>query len=88
MSTEVEASSIHGIPKAPFVEDVDKFLGGVPAEVMMNQMQENYRKYKMIEARLQNSKQVLKGKIPEIERTLNMVKFLNSKKVSFLHLDN
>jgi len=42
-------------------------------------VQELYSKYKFIEMRLANSKANLKGKMPEIKKTLEVLKFLKAK---------
>lgn len=42
-------------------------------------MQDLYSKYKFIDTRLVTSKQNLKGKLPEIKKTLEAVQYLSKK---------
>ena len=43
------------------------------------------RKYQFMEANTQRRDQGLKEKIPDIQKTLDTVKFLRTRKVSILH---
>ncbi|KAI9144100.1 Prefoldin subunit-domain-containing protein [Paraphysoderma sedebokerense] len=71
-----------GIPKAPFVENVEKFLKGESPEITLKKFQETISKYKFMEASLANRKKSLDSKIPEIRKTLKMVDFLMTRKDS------
>jgi len=85
MSTEVEAattaSSPGGIPQAEFIDNVDTYLATakVNHEEALKTLQDLYSKYKFIEQRLTQSKTNLKGKMPEIKKTLDALKFLKTK---------
>eukprot|EP01117_Protostelium_nocturnum_P015831 TRINITY_DN6168_c0_g1_i1.p1 TRINITY_DN6168_c0_g1~~TRINITY_DN6168_c0_g1_i1.p1 ORF type:complete len:180 (-),score=73.74 TRINITY_DN6168_c0_g1_i1:116-655(-) len=79
--SEVQASSARGIPKAIFIENVEEFVAkGDGADIILKRMQENYSKFKLMEMSLSKSKTSLKSKIPEIRRTLEIVKHLKTKK--------
>eukprot|EP00668_Euglena_longa_P038244 GGOE01049239.1.p2 GENE.GGOE01049239.1~~GGOE01049239.1.p2 ORF type:complete len:223 (+),score=110.25 GGOE01049239.1:54-671(+) len=70
-----------GIPKVEFVEDVSAFLKkkDCAAEGAIKEMQEQYSKYKLMDYKLGQNKASLKHKVPEIKKTLEMVKFLKAK---------
>ena len=80
-------TSASGIPKAPFIEDVEAHLGGPEeeAEPHLRKFQETMSKYKMMEMDRKQRQRALQEKIPDIEKTLSMVRHLQSKKVSFHH---
>jgi len=50
------------------------------AEDVLNDLQAEYRKYKYLEERLNQQKQVIKYKIPEMKRALDMVTYLKKIK--------
>ncbi|OCF59032.1 prefoldin subunit [Kwoniella mangroviensis CBS 10435] len=70
-----------GIPKAPFVADVDEYVGGKDAEIQstMKKFEETTAKYRYMEISLQQRRKALLGKIPDMEQTLQVVKFLQNK---------
>ncbi|EKX31010.1 Prefoldin protein, subunit 3 [Guillardia theta CCMP2712] len=70
-----------GIPAADFIENVDNHLESTKSnhEQALAKLQDLYSKYKFIESRLSQSKANLKGKIPEIKKTLEALKFLKTK---------
>ncbi|MCO5598672.1 hypothetical protein L7F22_052769 [Adiantum nelumboides] len=74
--------SASGIPKAPFIEDVEAHLGGPEeeAEPHLRKFQETMSKYKMMEMDRKQRQRALQEKIPDIEKTLSMVQHLQSKK--------
>eukprot|EP00758_Cryptobia_borreli_P007463 Tbor_TRINITY_DN5303_c7_g2::TRINITY_DN5303_c7_g2_i1::g.4010::m.4010 len=76
------------IPRVIFIEDVHTTLTtkGITAETMLRQMQEQLGKYKLMEHKLSQSKSHLINKIPEINKTLDTVRFLEGKYL--LSLDN
>nr|XP_019047409.1 prefoldin subunit [Kwoniella bestiolae CBS 10118]OCF26339.1 prefoldin subunit [Kwoniella bestiolae CBS 10118] len=71
-----------GIPKAPFVADVDEYVGGKDAEIQstMKKFEETTAKYRYMEISLQQRRKALLGKIPDMEQTLQVVKFLQEQK--------
>ncbi|KAL9932868.1 hypothetical protein V8E36_008123 [Tilletia maclaganii] len=76
---EITAS---GIPKAPFVVDVEKHIGGPdkPVEPALRKFQEAAAKYKFMEANTAQRRKALEDKIPDIRKTLQMVEHLKSLK--------
>lgn len=82
-STDLQMSK-SGIPKAPFINDVEAHLGGSDEdpEPHLRKFQETMSKYKMMEADRQQRRRALDDKIPEMKKTLNMVLFLKEKRVS------
>jgi len=75
-------SNPRGIPRAPFIEDIVAHVGGPDAEVesALRQFQEAIAKYRYMEMNLTQRKTALLEKIPDIEKTLSMVKFLKSSR--------
>lgn len=74
-----------GIPEAVFVEDVDSFMkqpGNETADIVLKKLDEQYQKYKFMELNLAQKKRRLKGQIPEIKQTLEILKYMQKKKVS------
>ncbi|KAG0311024.1 peptide chain release factor 1 [Linnemannia gamsii] len=69
-----------GIPKAPFVENVeDHVTVEEPVEIVLKKFQEATAKYKFMEMNHLTRKRNLDAKIPEIRKTLEMVQFLESE---------
>ncbi|KAL2707860.1 Prefoldin subunit 3 [Kluyveromyces marxianus] len=70
-----------GIPEAPFVEKVEQYVKNPEDfDMCFSKFQEHLSKYKyMQESKLATIKQ-LKGKIPDIENTLNMCQLLKEKR--------
>ncbi|XP_029801341.1 LOW QUALITY PROTEIN: prefoldin subunit 3-like [Suricata suricatta] len=74
-----------GIPEAVFVEDVDSFMkqpGNETADTVLKKLEEQYQKYKFMELNLAPKKRRLKGQIPEIKQTLDILKYMQKKKDS------
>lgn len=72
-----------GIPEAKFVDDVDKFMADVPdssSEKALRDLDVLYQKYKMLDSSLATKKIRLRGQIPEIKTTLEMVDHLRNIK--------
>lgn len=72
-----------GIPEAVFVEDVDSFMkqpGNETADTVLKKLDEQYQKYKFMELNLAQKKRRLKGQIPEIKQTLEILKYMQKKK--------
>ncbi|XP_074655250.1 prefoldin subunit 3-like [Tubulanus polymorphus] len=73
------------IPKASFVEDVDEFMkaeGNENPEATLRRFDEQHQKYKFMEYNLTTKKARLKSQIPDIKQSLDIVKYLKSKKDS------
>jgi prefoldin subunit 5 len=70
-----------GIPRVEFVDDVAAFLKKKDCnpEGAIKVMQEQYSKYKLMEYKLGQNKASLLRKLPEIKKTLEMVKHLKAK---------
>ncbi|POI22339.1 hypothetical protein CIB84_013912, partial [Bambusicola thoracicus] len=67
----------------PFKEDVDSFMkqpGNETADVVLKKLDEQYQKYKFLELNLAQKKRRLKGQIPEIKQTLEILKHMQKKK--------
>ncbi|KAG9034024.1 hypothetical protein FRB95_013895 [Tulasnella sp. JGI-2019a] len=71
-----------GIPRAPFIENVEEHVGGPDAEVetALKQFQEAIAKYRYMEMNLTQRKKGLLEKIPDIQKTLDMVEFLKKRR--------
>jgi len=77
-----EATERNGIPRAPFVENVEEFMKNeTNADDALRKMQSNYSTYKLIEMKLNQSKLSLKNKLPDIQRALEMVQYLQASQV-------
>ncbi|KAM5196219.1 prefoldin subunit 3 isoform 1-T1 [Hipposideros larvatus] len=79
-----------GIPEAVFVEDVDSFMkqpGNETADIVLKKLDEQYQKYKFMELNLAQKKRRLKGQIPEIKQTLEILKYMQKKKESTSSLE-
>ncbi|KAI9024755.1 Prefoldin subunit-domain-containing protein [Hyaloraphidium curvatum] len=68
-----------GIPRAPFVAKVEDFLTGSDAETTLDKFSEMRSKYAFMEDQLLRKRRSLQEKIPELEKTLEAVKFFVSK---------
>jgi len=82
---EIKASETNprGIPKSPFIENLEEFMAHQQSsDETLRIMQDNYSKYKFMEMRLSQSKSSLKLKIPDIQKTLEMVQYLIQKKAA------
>mmetsp|Transcript_1025 Transcript_1025/g.1245 ORF Transcript_1025/g.1245 Transcript_1025/m.1245 type:complete len:191 (+) Transcript_1025:102-674(+) len=77
-----EGESSRNIPKVKFIEDVPKFLEKAGAEVddVLKTLQELLQKYKVYEVHVTRQKGAIKEKIPEIEESLEMIKYLRKQK--------
>ncbi|CAD6565442.1 MAG: hypothetical protein TREMPRED_001284 [Tremellales sp. Tagirdzhanova-0007] len=71
-----------GIPRAPFVANVDAYVGGKDAEIegVMSTFQETSSKYRYMEVSLQQRRKALLAKIPEIGQTLGVVDYLSLRR--------
>lgn len=78
--------TIKGIPKATFIEDVDKFLkdgGFTTIKDAMQSLDQLYQKYKLMEHAFLQRKLRLLQQLPDIMQTLDVVKHLEEKNENF-----
>ncbi|KAJ2711909.1 hypothetical protein H4R19_003025 [Coemansia spiralis] len=68
-----------GIPRAPFVDDVDEYMKTDTAEATLRKMSETVSKYRFMENSRLQQRGSLEQKIPEIEKTLAIVGYLRDK---------
>ncbi|XP_038704696.1 probable prefoldin subunit 3 [Tripterygium wilfordii] len=71
-----------GIPAAQFVEDVETYLSqsGLDANSALSFLQERLQQYKFVEMKLLAQQRDLQAKIPDIEKCVNVVATLQTKK--------
>lgn len=76
------ASNPRGIPGAPFVSNVEEFVGGTDADIqgIINAFEETSAKYRYMEVNLQQKRKGLEVKIPDIQKTLDVVRFLEARR--------
>lgn len=79
-----DGKNARGIPNVKFIDNVEEFLstlipGGCPVETALGAFNELYSKYKFMEGSLGRTKLNIKQKIPEVEKTLEVVNFLKKK---------
>ncbi|KAH7029250.1 Prefoldin subunit-domain-containing protein [Microdochium trichocladiopsis] len=69
-----------GIPQAPFVDKVEDYVSSrQEVEATLRNFQEMISKYQFMELNLQKRIAGLKDKIPDIQKTLDTVKFLKTR---------
>ncbi|CAM9819097.1 unnamed protein product [Ectocarpus sp. 6 AP-2014] len=71
-----------GIPEVVFIDDVVQFLarlGVEEVETPIGAFNELYSKYKLMESNMDKAKQSMKDKVPEIERSLELVRHLQER---------
>eukprot|EP00003_Mantamonas_plastica_P001441 TRINITY_DN1100_c0_g2_i1.p1 TRINITY_DN1100_c0_g2~~TRINITY_DN1100_c0_g2_i1.p1 ORF type:complete len:198 (+),score=58.24 TRINITY_DN1100_c0_g2_i1:221-814(+) len=73
---ETGKKSERGIPEVTFVKDIPEFCGEDDIDSVMNKFQEYYSKYKLMEMNLVSQRAALKRKIPEIKKSLQVVRYL------------
>ncbi|KAF8200209.1 Prefoldin subunit-domain-containing protein [Pholiota molesta] len=77
-----EEKNPRGIPKAPFIADVDAYLGSPDAEVepVLKSFQDALAKYRYMDSSLTQRRASLEQKIPDIRKTLDMVEYLQERR--------
>ncbi|KAJ2161601.1 hypothetical protein GGF46_001371 [Coemansia sp. RSA 552] len=65
-----------GIPKAPFVDNIDEYMKSAVPEETLRKLTETVSKYKFMEGSRLQQRKGLEHKIPEIEKTLAMAEYL------------
>ncbi|KAK9819862.1 hypothetical protein WJX72_003433 [[Myrmecia] bisecta] len=68
------------IPAAQFIDNVEDFLAGRPADAVIEELNGSYRLYKAAEQRLVQHRTRLLGKLPEIRKALTAVHLLVAKR--------
>ncbi|PPQ82778.1 hypothetical protein CVT25_009273 [Psilocybe cyanescens] len=71
-----------GIPKAPFIADVDEYIGNPDAgvESTLKSFQDALAKYRYMDSSLTQRRASLEEKIPDIRKTLDMVEYLQERR--------
>ncbi|KAH8101232.1 Prefoldin subunit 3 [Cristinia sonorae] len=78
---EKQERNARGIPKAPFISNVDEYLGADPdAESALKDLQAVLAKYRYMDGNLTTRRRSLEEKIPDIKKTLTMVEFLQERR--------
>ena len=71
------------LPKVKFIQDVEKYVTdmNVPLQDVFKNLQEDFSKCKLIESKLQQGHTSFLTKVPEIEKNLQVIDFLEKKQV-------
>ena len=77
VTEKVELENSLGIPKAIFLEDVEKFMkeDNKSAEDVIRRLEELFQKYRVMEVSLLQKKDKLKSQIPDIKMSLGINNF-------------
>ncbi|KZN91735.1 putative prefoldin subunit [Penicillium chrysogenum] len=80
-STVTTQTNPRGIPVAPFIDNVSDYVSSrEEVEPTLRSFQEMISKYQFMEVNTQRRAQGLREKIPDIKKTLEMVRFLQLRK--------
>ncbi|KAJ5808493.1 peptide chain release factor 1 [Penicillium riverlandense] len=80
-STVTTQTNPRGIPVAPFVDNVSDYVSSrAEVEPTLRSFQEMISKYQFMEVNTQRRAQGLREKLPDIKKTLEMVRFLKLRK--------
>ncbi|KAJ7259655.1 Prefoldin subunit-domain-containing protein [Mycena rebaudengoi] len=81
-SSTADERNPRGIPKAPFIADVEEFVGGPDGAVEgpLKGFQDALAKYRFMDTNLAQRRAGLEDKIPDIRKTLVMVEFLHERR--------
>ncbi|KAF8549406.1 Prefoldin subunit 3 [Imleria badia] len=79
-----EEKNPRGIPKAPFIANVEEYIGSPDGDVEgpLKAFQDAIAKYRYMDANLTQRRKSLEDKIPDIKKTLHMVEFLQERRES------
>ncbi|KUJ10670.1 Prefoldin, subunit 3 [Mollisia scopiformis] len=78
---DLAATNPRGIPYAPFVDKIEDYVTSrADVETTLKSFQEMISKYQFMEANQQRRAAGLKDKMPDIQKTLDTVKFLKTRK--------
>ncbi|CAG8275436.1 unnamed protein product [Penicillium salamii] len=87
-STVTTQTNPRGIPVAPFIDNVSDYVSSRDdVEPTLRRFQEMISKYQFMEVNAQRRGQGLREKIPDIRKTLDMVRFLVLRKESNTEAD-
>jgi prefoldin subunit 5 len=77
-----KAGNSLGIPKAIFLEDVEKFMteDNKTSNDVIRKLEELFQKYRVMEVGLLQKKEKLKTQIPDIKQSLDMVRLIQQNK--------
>ncbi|KAF8904340.1 Prefoldin subunit-domain-containing protein, partial [Mucidula mucida] len=77
-----EEKNPRGIPKAPFIADVEKYVGGPDgdADGPLKAFNDAIGKYRFMDANLAQRRLGLEDKIPDYQKTLDMVEYLQERR--------
>ncbi|TEB23079.1 prefoldin subunit [Coprinellus micaceus] len=77
-----EERNPRGIPKAPFIANVDEYMAGSESDVesTLRAFQDAIAKYRYMEANLTQKRASLEEKIPDIRKTLDVVEYLQERR--------
>lgn len=81
---ENQVGNAQRIPAAAFIEDVSEYVTskGGNSERVIQELNENYQKFKLVEQQLLQRRVRLQHKLPEIRKALDSVTLLIEKKAS------
>ncbi|KAL4881061.1 prefoldin subunit 3 [Aspergillus karnatakaensis] len=83
LATDPTQTNPRGIPAAPFVDNVADYVSSrAEVEPTLRSFQEMISKYQFMEVNTTRRANGLREKIPDIKKTLEMVRFLKSRKES------
>jgi len=78
---QTQEKNARGIPKAPFIADVEEYLGPTPdVETALKEFQAALAKYRYMDHNLTQRRRGLEEKIPDIKKTLSMVEYLQERR--------
>ncbi|SJL06935.1 related to prefoldin subunit 3 [Armillaria ostoyae] len=78
-----EERNPRGIPKAPFIADVEEYVGGSDGDIEgpLKAFQDAMAKYRYMDDNLAQRRKGLEEKIPDYKKTLDMVEYLQERRV-------
>ncbi|KAF9235007.1 Prefoldin subunit 3 [Melanogaster broomeanus] len=77
-----EEKNPRGIPKAPFIANVEEYIGSPDSDVEgpLKNLQDAIAKYRYMDANMTQRRRGLEDKIPDIKKTLHMIEFLQERR--------
>ncbi|KAK0200491.1 Prefoldin subunit-domain-containing protein [Desarmillaria ectypa] len=77
-----EERNPRGIPKAPFIADVEEYVGGSDRDIEgpLKAFQDAMAKYRYMDDNLAQRRKGLEEKIPDYKKTLDMVEYLQERR--------
>ncbi|KAK2460407.1 hypothetical protein APHAL10511_007572 [Amanita phalloides] len=80
-SVFTEEKNPRGIPKAPFIADVDEYMGpDADVEGTLRAFQDALAKYRYMDSNLTQRRQSLEDNVPDIKKTLDLVEYLQERR--------